>query len=215
MTSTVVAPFPAGSFAITTFLDNISTNCTSNPATWRCYPYMTYSSSQSGSLATFNWIISPNNGSNSTYTISSTDNPFAIVFSNATLSLVDAGTSQERYTFSIPLQKKVSPSTAITTDNAAASCYYDNAQLEASLYTKMLNTYNATSQNSSTASTGSADTFQAWPFAAEVAQTATGGANVPTCYEGVEGTNGDRITNGLTPQPSTDTCACEYKNFDP
>ncbi|MCJ1236334.1 hypothetical protein MMC14_004315 [Varicellaria rhodocarpa] len=219
-TSTVNAPFPAGSYAITTFLDIVSTNCTSNPATWRCYPYTTYSSSHSGALATFNWVISPSNAdgaSNDTFTVSASHDPFAIDFSNAPLSLVDAGTSQERYTFSIQRQKTVFPTTAITTDNAAASCDYNNTQLQASLYTRMPNTYNASSQSSSTTQTlstsnSSTGGFQAWPFAADVTQSIGGGANVPACYES---NNGDRITNGLEPQPSTDMCTCEYKNFNP
>ena len=222
-TSTANAPFPAGSYAITTFLDTVSTNCTSNPATWTCSPYTTYSSSHSGALATFNWIISPSNAdgaSNGTLTISASHDPFAIDFSNASLSLVDAGTSQERYTFSIPVQKTVFPTTAITTNNVAASCDYDNTQLQASLYTRMPNTYNVSSQSSSTTqtlstSTNSTNGFQAWPFAVDVTQSIGGGANVPACYESANGNNGDRITNGLEPQSSTDMCTCEYKNFDP
>ena len=151
--------------------------------------------------------------------ISSSDNPFTVDFANATLSLNDAGTSQERYTFSIPLQKIVVPTTAITTDNAAASCYYNNTQFQASLYTRMPSSYNATQNPPTTgvtpSSTSTTDGFQAWPFAAEVAQTSEGGADVPACYEGVNGNNGNRITNGLEPQSSTDMCTCEYKNFDP
>ncbi|PBP19341.1 hypothetical protein BUE80_DR009946 [Diplocarpon rosae] len=85
--------------SIDTYLSTITTNFTSNPATWRCYPYFTYAQSPSQATATFDWIITPVESSNNNYTISSTDNYFSLVFSNTSLSLMNAGADDEHYFF--------------------------------------------------------------------------------------------------------------------
>ncbi|MCJ1409114.1 hypothetical protein MMC19_003192 [Ptychographa xylographoides] len=212
------APFPAGSYSLNTFLDSTSTSCTSNAATWRCYPYSIYNDSAAASMATFNWIIA---GDANGLTISSTDNPFAINFVNASLTLVDQGTVNERYMFSIPINKVVRPSTPITTDNSMASCQYNNTQFQASLYTHMASMYppNATASASASSSgpdaSASSNGFTSWPYAVEVIQSIGGGVDVPSCYEVNNGNLGAPVTRGITPQPPSDFCSCTYKNYDP
>ena len=219
-------PFPAGSYALTTFLDTISTNCTSNAATWRCYPYATYSQSQTGAMATFNWVIAqtdPKAPSPSNYSISSTDNPFALNFSNAPLQLLDLGLTTERYTFSVTMNKTVLPSTAIANDNSMATCYYNNATFRANLFTKMPKTYPLPVSASGSAATPSPPAgdgtsvnqdYQPWPYAVRMEEYIGGGNGVPSCYKTINGNIGDRITDGISPKGPENVCSCLYKNFE-
>jgi len=220
-------PFPAGSYALTTFLDTVSTNCTSNAATWRCYPYTTYTQSQSGALATFNWVITQTDSKSSSpnqYSISSTDNPFALNFSNVPMQLLDSGLSSERYTFFVTMNKTVIPSTAITNDNSVATCFYHNSTFRANLFTKMSKTYplpasasDSTAPPSPPAGNGNSASqgFQPWPYAIRVEEYIGGGNGVPSCYKTVKGNIGDRITDGLSPKGPENVCSCLYKNFEP
>jgi hypothetical protein len=194
--------FPAGSYSIETFLDTISTNCTSNAATWTCYPYSTYASSPSQSAATFDWIINPDEGTPN-YTISSTQNYFSIVFSNASMSLMNAGTDQEHYFFQISMQKPTKPATALTTSNVASTCYFNETTFQAYLYTKMEKTY----PNNSTSSTNTTEAFTPWPYAAKVEQVAGAGAGTPTCVDPSGNSLGDfSVSDG------TQLCDCLYLN---
>lgn len=217
--SSSTGAFPIGSYSLNTFLDTVSTNCTSNSATWRCYPYTTYSSSPTAALATFNWIITASATSSGNYTISSTDNPFAINFVNASLRLLDANAATERYHFQIPINKLVVPSAAITSDNQMATCFFNGTIFEANLYTKIANTYPpASSSNTSAAASPSSSAgggFGSWPHAVEVTQTIGGGIGVPDCFEVMDGNLGARISQGLTAQVAGDMCSCAYKNYDP
>ncbi len=209
-------PFPVGSYSLTTFLDTVNTNCTSNPNTWRCFPYSTYQQSAAQSEAVFNWIISsPGDGSNSAnFTISSTDNPFSIAFSNISLQLWDKGMENERYAFQLPMDKPVSPSAPITDDNTNAICYFNRTVLQAYLYTKRGKTYPAASSTPSSGK-GSSSSTSEWPYAVKIEQVISGGGDVPQCFKKVNGNTGDRITTGLAPKRATDQCSCLYQNFDP
>ncbi|KAI9817155.1 MAG: hypothetical protein M1827_001267 [Pycnora praestabilis] len=222
-TTTPTGPFPIGSYTLETFLDSVSTNCTSNPSTWLCYPYMTYTESATASLATFNWIISASPSSPSNFTISSSQNPFTLSFTNISLELLDQGMNTERYSFRVPMNVSVRPNTTITDDNSAAMCLYNGTTFQASLYTKMANTYPPASASSSSAAPSSTSTpsdsssstgFKPWPYAVSVQQTIDGGDNVPACYKEINGDLGDRITAGLTSEPATDVCSCSYQNYD-
>lgn len=53
-TSKAPEPFPLGQYSMVTALHTTSTSCTSNPATWRCYPYIMYDQNANGSINTFN-----------------------------------------------------------------------------------------------------------------------------------------------------------------
>lgn len=226
VTPTPSGPFPVGSYALTTFLDTVSTNCTSNAATWRCYPYTTYAQSSTGAAATFNWIITPadqKSSSSNQYTVSSTKNPFAVDFSNISMQLVDVGLNSERYTFSLPMMKTVVPSTAITKDNSIATCLYNDTILQADLYTKLPKAYPPASPSSSAAtststidsSNGATGGFQPWPYAVRVEERIVGGSDVPECYKTINGNLGDRITDGLAGRAQNNVCSCLYKNYEP
>jgi hypothetical protein len=158
---------------------------------------------------TFDWII---NGTTGDLLISSTPNPFAITFSNVSLSLVDPGSLDERYSFSVSLDKYVIPSEPILPNNEIAGCYYNGTTLEGSLYTKKT----AAGGNGTTSPNdgGQGQNFVNWPYAAEVNQSIAGGSNVPACYPGDGVVQGSRITSGLAPQPTTSDCGCNWRNYD-
>ncbi|KAL2063580.1 hypothetical protein VTL71DRAFT_5385 [Oculimacula yallundae] len=197
------ATFPAGSYRIDTFLDTISTNCTSNPATWRCFPYFTYATSASQSAATFDWIISPSSGSN--YTISSTDNYFSIIFSNASLSLMNAGADDEHYFFQTMMDKPTKPVAQLGSANVASTCYFNSTTFQGYLYTKMPKTYMTNNETSSTDTTNAA--FAAWPYAVKVEQVASAGSGTPTCL----GPSGENLDDSSVPD-TTQLCDCLYLN---
>jgi hypothetical protein len=207
--SSAPANFPLGSYSLVTFLDTVQTNCTSNPDTWTCYPYTEYNTSPSKAIATFNWIISGTAGS---YKISSTDNPFAITFTNTALTLLDAGKETERYHFQLNLARSVSPSSNITTDNSAVECQFPGTSLQASLYTRMSKSYPNAEKGDPTGDPISTP----WPYAVRIEQVAGGGQNVPECYKSDK--NGKVQMQGgpvgdFEPQDRGALCSCLYKNW--
>ena len=210
-TNQTAPAFPAGSYSLVTFLSTVATSCTSNPSTWTCYPYTTYNQSTAGSMTTFNWIITPSSSSSSSsspsYVISSTQNPFSITFTNATLTLTNPNTSTEAYTFSIPLDKIDIPTTALTPDDSASECMFNTTTFTAHLYTKRPKVYPGDSVSNST--TGAP--YQDWPYAVDVMQSIEGGGEVPACYKTVNGGLGDRIN--LATEPETSQCSCTWMNY--
>ena len=196
----------------------MSTNCTSNSTTWTCPPYHTYDNSISQSKATFNWEISLSApGSPTNLSISSSANPFAITFTNASLNLVDQSLITERYTFSAAVDKMVIPS-----DAANVHCYYNGTTLNASMYTTLQQvhpdrSYPSTVSSAAPASTGDAYSGgqKLWPYAIELNQTIGGGAGVPDCYRFENGNAVERLTQGIKSEASDDICSCIYKTFNP
>ena len=203
--------FPIGSFSLITFLDNVATNCTSNPATWNCYPYETYSASPKSSQAVFNWVISNSSTGSEPYVISSSDNPFSVTFSGVPLNTFDVRKDSERYTFSIPMIKQVWPTSALVSDNIRSTCFFNNTILSAMLYTKKPNTYPGGTSLANLTSSGS---FALWPAAVDIVQASAGGANVPDCFETQNNqVVGSSLTHGLQAQPQAAACSCLYRNF--
>ncbi|KAF7561939.1 hypothetical protein G7046_g2201 [Stylonectria norvegica] len=180
--------FPAGSYAFNTTLLNSTTACTSNAATWRCYPYV------EGSSASFFWIITAVNASS--YTISSTDNPFAPSFTNLTLSFLDENQSTERLTFSFAMDKTVVPSEQLTASNRAATCTFDATRFEATLWTR---------RAGEAAVDGSR--FGAWPGDVEVVQSKSGASGSPSCKD----SDGKEIGDV---EAGKGDCECRYASFD-
>ncbi|KAI9829976.1 MAG: hypothetical protein M1826_005149 [Phylliscum demangeonii] len=221
----VTGPFPAGSYSFLTFLDVVDASCTANPDTWRCYPDVTYRLSATASAATFNWIISATAATRpANFTIRSTENPFAPMFEGLPLQLLDEDLPTERYAFLLSIDKVVIPSSAITDDNAAASCYYNGTTFQAELYTKKPRTYPSPAPLSSSASaaasspkpasaTAQADDFGPWPFAVRIQQLIDAGVGRPTCYKTVDGRLADRIPDGPQPRPGRSSCSCLYRNW--
>ncbi|KAK5111938.1 hypothetical protein LTR85_011685 [Meristemomyces frigidus] len=221
--------FPLGEYSYITALRSVKTNCTSNPATWSCYPYSVFnpsdSSSNTSSLASFNWVVSNTSSmyaTNSTtatsdqvmqsnLTISSTSNPFSIMFTNEPLTYINSrsNSSSARYTFSFEMSKAVIPSASITSNNAAAECFFNQTIFTGTLYLEAARTYPSADLADSTGLGG----YTPWPFAIEITQSSPGGQNVPTCYEMVNGNVGDRILTAVTPEPESDECSCDYRNY--
>lgn len=194
--------FPAGAYRFDTYLSSISTNCTSNPATWRCYPYFTYAQSPTQSIATFDWIITPTSTKNS-YNISSTDNYFSILFTNASLTLANAGAADEHYYFQTAMQKPTKPVVQLGSQNVASTCYFNQTMLQGYLYTKMPKTLSS----NVTEEMGGGDAFEAWPFAVRVNQVANAGVGTPTCVDGSGNSLGD-----FGVADTSLTCGCDYMN---
>ncbi|KAI9805872.1 MAG: hypothetical protein M1825_000486 [Sarcosagium campestre] len=232
-------PFPEGAFALPTFLDSISTNCTTNPSTWQCFPGATIAeSSASEAATTFDWIIKradtpssriraraadddgdekedlPTDG----LTISSSDNPFALTFKDVPLTLLDKGEPSERYTFQISMDKTVYPDASL--DGATQPvCYYNGTTFQAQLFTRQEKTFpsaNDTSKtdSSTTSIAGAASLkFKPWPYAIRVEQLVAGGANVPACYKTINGQDGGRVSDELENTAPGSSCSCLYRNF--
>jgi hypothetical protein len=168
-------------------------------------------------MTSFNWVITFTGLSDAHYVISSSDNPFALTFTNASLQLIDPGLETEAYTFSVPMEKIVKPQTALTDDNAATSCIYNDTAFHALLYTKKLKTYPSATQGSDTTASlttpsSNDPVFKPWPHAVMVEQRISGGSGVPSCYKTINAELGERV-QGLTIEPETKACNCEYMNF--
>ncbi len=208
--------FPVGNFTFNTFLETISTNCTSNASDWTCAPYHTYIDSPSESKATFDWIINSSPSSSSNYTISSTANVFNILFANVSLKLLDEHLQTERYHFRTPFKKVVVPPDALN-----VRCNYNDSMLEADLYTRLRQVFPDTSYSSTVpaAPQSTATSFsggqQLWPYAVEITISQEGGPDVPDCHQLNNGVLGPRLTQGIQAKAATDLCSCFYKNFNP
>ena len=207
-----------GSWTFTTFLSTVSTNCTSNPHSWTCEPAQTYAQSPSGAEATFNWIITDATPTSKNFSISSSNNPFSVTFENTTLTLVDAGTATERYTFKAGSVPKISyPSPNI-------KCYYNQTTFSGDLYTKKPKAYpsGAAASSSTSAAPSAAATntnsdqdaqYADWGFAVDAAQSMGGGVDVPDCYNWNNGVDGSRVMAGYEIQPMSSFCSCAYANY--
>jgi len=225
-----IQQFPLGEYSMITALRTVATNCTSNPSTWRCYPYTTYDpsdgSTNTSSLANFNWIISDTSSTYATnlttsmssqdtpsnLTISSTNNPFSISFTNQSLLYTPASStnaSSAHYTFSFTQSKSVIPSTSLLSSGAAAECFFNNTIFTGTLYLDAASTFPSGSLASETGIGG----YTPWPYALEISQTSGGGADVPACYEMVNGGVGNRITTATTPEAGSAECICDYRNY--
>lgn len=217
--------FPLGEYSMITALKDIEYGCTSNQATWRCWPYTLYSpSTNTSSLASFNWIISntstlyatasspstPSGGIPANLTVSSTADPFGITFTNKPLTYISptTNTSSARLTFSFSMNKMVVPAAAITTDNTNAKCFFNETTFTGTLYLSSPRNYPEGEMHDS-----ALGGYEQWPCAVDITQTASGGTDVPNCYETNDGKIGAPITYGLTPMPSTEECVCDYRNF--
>lgn len=220
--------FPLGEYSFVTALMQTTTYCTSNPATWRCYPFTNFNPSSGGSdtssQAYFNWAITntednyatvdsvsstPDSGIPANLTISSKNDPFGIVFGAKPLTYhaSSSNSSSPRYTFSFTLPKKVIPSSAITSDGSQAECFFNQTIFTGNIYLSASRNYPSDSSKDSTSIGG----YTQWPHAVEVTQMASGGTNVPNCYE--TGTGAPITDAGLTPQAGNFECSCDYRNY--
>ncbi|KAI9047469.1 hypothetical protein LZ554_008188 [Drepanopeziza brunnea f. sp. 'monogermtubi'] len=202
--------FPAGSYRFDTYLSTTTTNCTSNPATWRCFPYFTYSQSPSQATAIFDWIITPVPNTHNDYTISSTDNPFSISFANASLILQDAGADNESYSFQTRMQKTTSPVRQLGSANVAAKCHFNSTIFQGTLYTKKAKTYKAKNETDGLHTQNDENDgaiFKMWPYAVKVELIAAAGSGTPTCLDPSGNSLGD-----FSVADASQTCDCLYLN---
>lgn len=232
--STSTQQLPLGQYSFATNLRSQQTNCTANPATWRCYPYSVLDpsnpSTNSTSQSTFNWIIrndsaiyatkdTPSTSSSAggipaNLTLSSTNNPFALTFTNQSLtyhSSSDGNTFPPMLTFSFTLPKTVVPTSAIASDNAATQCFFNSTILSGRIY--LAASSSSSSQSPSADSTASSGNLEQWPYSVEVLQSSVGGEGTPDCYKTVNGGLGERVAEGLEPVAEGEECRCEYSNF--
>ncbi|KXT05635.1 hypothetical protein AC578_5565 [Pseudocercospora eumusae] len=220
-------PFPIGSYTMLTALKTVTTNCTSNPETFNCYPYNVYnsadSSSFSKSLTTFGWTITntswvyatigtgstPDAGVPANLTISSSGSPFTVNFTDKALTYISpsSNTSSARYTFSFDMDKAFNPPVSLTSDNTATQCFFNQTTFTGTLYLAAARNFPA-DQGSPSASNG-----KQWPYAVDITSSSAGGQDTPACYAYQNGALGARVTTGLTPQPTSSQCLCQYQNF--
>jgi len=221
-----IQQFPLGKYSFLTALREEDNNCTSNPATWNCYPYHVFSPSDSStntsSLAAFNWIISntsaiyPSNTTNLTtdpdgvpanLTISSSNNPFAITFPAQPLTYSHAPGNVRaptpRYTFSFTLPKTVMPMPSVSSDNTASTCFFNQTILTGVIHLAAEIVFPIPGQ----ASMGG---YEPWPFAVDMMQLANAGTGVPDCYEVTNGDLGQSVTVAPT---QGGECLCDYRNY--
>jgi hypothetical protein len=243
--STPTQQLPLGQYSFVTSLRSQQTNCTSNPATWRCYPYTTLDpsnpSTNTTSQSTFSWIISntsaiyatardapstPSSGIPANLTLSSTNNPFALTFTNQTLtyqssSSDDGNTSSPpMLTFAFTLPKTVVPTSAIASDNSATQCFFNSTVLSGRIYLAAAASSSSSSSSSSpeglsSDSAADAGSLEQWPYGVEVLQSSAGGEGTPDCYKTVNGGLGERVTTeGLEPVTARgEECRCVYSNL--
>lgn len=220
--STAPSNFPVGAYSLVTFLDNtVTTDCTSDVATWTCAPYTSYYDDPQKALAVFNWEIS---GSTGAYKISSKgqDATFGTTFQNEKLELLDAGKSTERYRFQISRSKTVNMTGSIGEETGDFECDYGATNLQGILYTQMQRTFPDDTIAVSNAASS------AWPYgecpshyfemncltsltAVKIEQSASGGVGVPSCKK----SSGEKVTKGLEDQKTSTLCSCLYRNWNP
>ncbi|KAK4451661.1 hypothetical protein QBC34DRAFT_423652 [Podospora aff. communis PSN243] len=175
------AIFPSGSYAFTTALTSTSALCTTNPSTWRCFPYSTFSpSAPSLSEATFYWIIQPL--TSYSYAISSSDNPFAPQFRNIPLTLLDPNQHSERFTFNFTLDFVVTPNMPLpdTASSGATRCTFYNTVMSATIWTKMRGEYPAGIERWEVP-VNRTRVFAGWPFRVEKRGTREGDTYKVSC----------------------------------
>lgn len=207
-TTTHALEFPAGSYAFNTALANISTSCTSNANTFRCYPFTTYNASGTGAAATFSWTITQVAASpTAQYMISAQANPFVPQFQNISLAVSGLDTESERLTFSFPLNLAITPAAAIDSSNSAATCWFNSTIMSATIYTRRRAEYPANMTSSVTA-TNPSSSFDPWPFAVEIEQKASSGPGIPDCVNSKGLSLGDFAVQG-----GQGNCGCVYSNF--
>lgn len=211
---TKAPPYPIGSWNFDAVLAEVNTDCTPNAATWTCFPYNTYGVNPSRAGYTFNWIIStldPEAKKPESLQITSGANAFALNISSTPLRLLDEGTREERYTFSLALPKVVQPMESITDDNAQSICYYNQSILTGNLYRLP---ESGESGRSDPLPVGSNTVPTSWPGTMFLSYSSPGGADTPDCFTSSGGTSatGPRITEGLTPLSAPNDCSCIFES---
>lgn len=229
--------FPAGSYSFTTALTSISTSCTSDPATFRCYPYIIYNASQntsssettsssSSSSRTSFWTI--HEPRPSSFLISAAPNPFVPQFTNVSMRLLDANQPTERFTFNFTMQLTVTPASQITRtamadtttaeqgngdsdDNSRFTCYYHDTVASATIWIRRPAEFPRnldTPVSNGGNGTHVSTSFDPWPYAVDLAQVSEPGPAQPECRDADGGRAGD-----FAAPSDAEPCGCWYRNY--
>ncbi|KAK3329320.1 hypothetical protein B0H66DRAFT_19057 [Apodospora peruviana] len=221
--------FPAGSYAFTTALANMSTGClgASTSGDWRCFPYTTYTpSSPSTAAATFYWIIEPVTAWS--YVISSSDNPFAPSFTNLSLTLFDGNQDTERFTFDFVMAKGVAVTVTDSSsdgsdrkrrDEASSSpttCWFNSTRVSTTIWTRTRASYPA-NITSVPAPVNASSVFAPWPYKVDIQQIQDGGGQQqqqqPDCRD-AQGRPVSSAVEVVRPRnDDDDKCGCWYANY--
>jgi hypothetical protein len=193
--------FPVGTYSLYTFLDTVSIDCTSDPATWTCNPNVIYNTNPIDALSTFEMTISGSSGSYRMAPAGTDGVMNGLTFSSTPLQLLDAGSSSERYHFQVSFDRSVST----TLGGSQATCSYTGASFQGDLYTKTAKSYPAPGQSLPATSN------QLWPFGMKLEIDASGGSGTPNCIATGGSAN---ITDGLVAQPAQNSCSCQYRNWN-
>lgn len=188
----------------------MTTGCTSDPNTFRCYPFTTYNTSKTASSTTFFWTIAQVTGWS--YVISAAPNPFVPQFTNITLTLLDGNMDTERMTFSFPMTAAVIPSAPLDASNTAATCYFTRTTMSATIWTRKRAEYPVnltTNVSNGEEGSRSSDSFENWPYAVEIAQVSSTRDGPPDCKD----SNGNKVGNVTLPGSRGGQCSCDYSNF--
>jgi hypothetical protein len=151
-----------------------------------------------GASTTFDWEI--RRFDDHTYTITSKGNPFAMDFTNVSMSMQDYNKPTERLEFSLYLEKTVTPSDAGSTTNRAAKCSYKDTKLDATLFTRKRGSavFNPPKYSVKNA---------AWPGDVEIVQSLKSTIGQPVCQD-AKGRQIADVGTGLG------TCECLYSNAE-
>ncbi len=201
--------FPTGAYSFITALSTVSTACTSNPATFRCFPFAAYTAaSPNASAATFNWIITRD--ADQRYVISSSDNPFAPSFANLSMMFLDVNQYNERFVFNFTMAKSVAASAPLSGDPAAATCWFNHTVLSATLWTRARASY-PVNISAVPDPRNATFNFNPWPYKVDITQVQVAEPGVPDCMDA----SGRRVGDfQATPTPGVKSdCECGYTNY--
>ena len=202
--SSATQPFPIGTYGVSTYQIGQASSCTSNSATWQCYPGSTYNTSgPAASFTTQRWQIdSPTDSTQDLY-ISNTNPTFSYPFTNRSLTLTNTNDPRlSAFSFTFTYRKQVVPPTALTSDGAASRCYYNNTLVSVKLY----NTVQGGGGNIVGPPDGSTTAGTDWPYAVEYVEQVKGG---PECFKY---SNGQETTQ-INVAARNGACNCEYRNY--
>lgn len=174
--------FPVGTFAIMTTLRNVSTACSNISATWSCASgagQTFWEGINNSSVTTVIWTVTQNNATGDAdddgFRISSSNDPFALRFSGAPLTLREVGGRNEHWEFVSRVRKRVRPAVDVSGRNVAVECDYDSVDLTGRLFT----------QRPSDPALGGGTS--AWPGAVDVEEISTIQGSCAEVQNGVRG----------------------------
>ena len=202
--------FPLGSWTAGATLISAATACTSNPNTWRCYPYKIGGATLFDlTIANTSEVYAPNStvessaagGVPANLTVTSL-NPFAIPFTNQSLTYISSpdNATSARLTWTFEMAKSVMASASMGSNGATAKCLFRSAVFRGTLYLQAPRSQEPMQNGGD----------HEWPYAVEIRQSARGGDGVPECRES---SGGGTVGGDLVPQSSESECDCVYRNY--